>query len=188
MRRVPPTPMLLMQEGPWLRHGAVAIVNTKGCGGKQSCLCSLGRCWRWLMCPLAPVWALGGGVAALGLHAGQKDPWACRERSLTHIVSPSGLASGYFTDAGYRDWLCQSWWACMQMDRCCRSWMVWWARGIPAAPGTEWTRVHIAAGIFVHYYRLKIIIQHCVFESHTENKGIFSFYLILCDVVCFVFH
>lgn len=55
------------------------------------------------MCPLAPVWALGGrGVAALGLHAGQKDPWACRERSLTHIVSPSGLASSYFSDSGYR--------------------------------------------------------------------------------------
>lgn len=103
-----PSPILLMQEGPWLRHGAVAIVNTKGCGSKQSCLCSLGRCWRWLMCPLAPVWALGGGVAALRLHAGQKDPWACRERSLTHIVSPSGLASGYFTDSGYRGWLCQA--------------------------------------------------------------------------------
>lgn len=60
------------------------------------------------MCPLAPVWALGGGVPALGLHALQKDPWASRERSLTHIVHPSGLASGYFTDSCYIDRLCQS--------------------------------------------------------------------------------
>lgn len=48
------------------------------------------------MYPLVPARALGGGVAAPRLHAGQKDPWACRERSLTHIVSPSGLVSSCF--------------------------------------------------------------------------------------------
>lgn len=125
-----PSPMLMMQGRPRLRHRAVAIVNTKGCGGKQSCLCSLGRCWRWLMCPLGPVWALGGGVAALRLHAGQKDPWAYRERSLTHIVSASSLASGYFSDSVYSSWLCQSWWARMRLVRCCRSGTERWDGGI----------------------------------------------------------
>lgn len=40
---------------------AAAIVNTIGCGGKQSCLCSQGCCLRWLMCPLAPIGASGVG-------------------------------------------------------------------------------------------------------------------------------
>lgn len=119
VRRGPPAPTLLMQEEPQLRHGAVAIVNTKCCGSKQDCLCSLDCCWRWLMCPLDPVWVSGGGVPARH-YARQKKPCVCRERSLTHIVPPSSLASGYFTDLNYRDWLCQIRWACMQMDW--RSW------------------------------------------------------------------
>lgn len=60
------------------------------------------------MCPLVPVWALGGGVAAHRLHTGQKDPLGLQKWSLTHIVSPLGPAGGYFTDSGYRGWLCQA--------------------------------------------------------------------------------
>lgn len=82
------------------------------------------------MYPLVPARALGGGVAAPRLHAGQKDPWACRERSLTHIVSPSGLVSSCFPVSGYRNWLCQSRYAYMQMDRCCRLRVVWVDRGM----------------------------------------------------------
>lgn len=62
-----------VQEGPRFRGGAVAIANAIGCGGKQSCLCELGCCLRWLMCPLAPVGALGGGAAALRHRAWQKQ-------------------------------------------------------------------------------------------------------------------
>lgn len=54
---------------------AAAIVNTIGCGGKQSCLCSQGCCLRWLMCPLAPIGASagGGGAPALRHHTWQKQ-------------------------------------------------------------------------------------------------------------------
>lgn len=113
-----------MQEGPRLGHGAVATVNTKGCGSKQSCLCSLGRRWKWLMCPLAPVWAWGGGARGARVHrlcAGQKDPLALQEWSLTHIVSPSGAASGYIPDSGSGSLASSGWWARVHVVRCFRS-------------------------------------------------------------------
>lgn len=118
--------MLLMQERPWLRHGAVATVNTKGCGSKQSCLCSLGRCWKWLMCPLAPVWALGGRGGGAQTPRRTKRPPGPAEM----VTDP------YCVSFGPRQWIfywfrlqrlaLSGWWACMQFVRCFRSWMVWW--------------------------------------------------------------
>lgn len=104
-----------VQEGPRLRRGAAAIANAIGCGGKQSCLCSLGCCRRWLMGPLAPVRALGGGAVALRHRAWQKQrtpgltekgcwPVLCLLQARPEVVSLIQVSQIYSWGRAARRW------------------------------------------------------------------------------------